>query len=183
MKGISGILALGLALACLTPRIVHAENWGSTTAEELGITQAEFKKVKESGMSKSRLLKLLEIGVTPNEYFSEPWKKLGVTESYWLSQKKVGFADDDMNQTYHRSQSAELAPFVSFVLPGFYQYQSHRPVLGAALSATAVASVATLVLAHKEVTPVIPAATLGAALGAHASRPKPSAAVPPSRRS
>ena len=93
------VLCFFLNLAAIS---AFADEWENTTAEDMGISQEEFQKVKESGMSKSRFLKLLEVGISPNEYFSEPWKKLGVTEDHWLNEKKAGMADDDIDLSYRK---------------------------------------------------------------------------------
>ena len=163
MNGLSRALGFGLVLICFAFKPARAESWGSTSAEELGISQGEFKKVKESGMSKSQLLHLLEIGVSPNEYFKEPWKQLGVTESYWLSQRKMGMKDDDFNGSYHRQQSSELTPLIAFLLPGYYHYQTHRPYTGALLSTLAAGSVAVLAF-DRDIPPAYPITVLAAAM-------------------
>ena len=133
------LLALFLNLAALK---VFADEWENTTAEDMGISQEEFQKVKESGMSKSKFLKLLEVGISPNEYFSEPWKKLGVTEEHWLTEKKAGMADDDIDRSYRKQDANNLTPFVSFVLPGYYEYKTKKTYLGLGLSTAAVAGIA-----------------------------------------
>jgi hypothetical protein len=163
MKGLRRVLGFGLVLTCLLPASLRAENWGITTAGELGITQDEFIKVKEKGMSRSQLLHLLEIGVRPKVYFTEPWKKLGVSESYWLEQKKAGLEDDDINASYGRHESGEITPLIAFVLPGYYHYRSHRPYTGALLSTLAVGSIATLAFA-RDVPPPYPIAVLAASM-------------------
>lgn len=139
------VLCFFLNLAALN---AFADEWENTTAEDMGISQEEFMKVKESGMSKSRFLKLLEVGISPNEYFSEPWKKLGVTEDHWLNEKKAGMADDDIDRSYRKQDANNLTPFISFVLPGFYQYKTNRTYLGLGLSTVAVAGIA-LTFIHK----------------------------------
>lgn len=137
------LLALVLNLTALS---ALADEWDNTSAEEMGISQEEFQKVKESGMSKSKFLKLLEVGISPNEYFSEPWKKLGVTEDHWLTEKKAGMADDDIDRSYRKQDANNLTPFISFVLPGYYQYRTNRTYFGLGLSTAAVAGIALTVL-------------------------------------
>jgi hypothetical protein len=159
------LLALFLNLAAVK---VFADEWENTTAEDMGISQEEFQKVKESGMSKSRFLKLLEVGISPNEYFSEPWKKLGVTEEHWINEKKAGMADDDIDRSYRKQDANNLTPFISFLLPGYYQYKTNRTYLGLGLSTVAVAGVALAVLHPNNEThsvrPYYPLATLVAML-------------------
>jgi hypothetical protein len=163
MPLIKKLLVLVLFLN-LTAIKVFADEWENTTAEDMGISQEEFQKVKESGMSKSKFLKLLEVGISPNEYFSEPWKKLGVTEDHWLNEKKAGMADDDIDRSYRKQDANNLAPFVSFVLPGYYEYKTHKTYFGLGLSTVAVAGIA-LTFIHKNsethaIYPYYPLATL-----------------------
>ncbi len=159
--------ALILAVLLLLPALkVYADEWENTTAEDMGISQEEFQKVKESGMSKSKFLKLLEVGISPNEYFSEPWKKLGVTEDHWLNEKKAGMADDDIDRSYRKQDANNMTPFISFVLPGYYEYKTNRLKTGLALSTIAVAGIALTILVQNTEThtiyPEFPIMTLGA---------------------
>lgn len=155
------LLALFLNLAAVK---VFADEWENTTAEDMGISQEEFQKVKESGMSKAKFLKLLEVGISPNEYFSEPWKKLGVTEEHWLTEKKAGMADDDIDRSYRKQDANNLTPFISFVLPGYYEYKTNKTYLGLGLSTAAVAGIAlTVLLPNKDthtINPLFPIITV-----------------------
>lgn len=155
------LLALFLDLSALK---AFAGEWDNTTAEDMGISQEEFQRVKESGMSKSKFLKLLEVGISPNEYFSEPWKKLGVTEEHWLTEKKAGMADDDIDRSYRKQDANNLTPFISFILPGFYEYKSNKTYFGLGLSTAAVAGIALTFLVQNEDThsiyPIFPIVTL-----------------------
>ncbi|HKP94691.1 MAG TPA: hypothetical protein VJ385_02935 [Fibrobacteria bacterium] len=159
---------LVLLLLNITALKAYANEWENTTAEDMGISQEEFQKVKESGMSRSKFLKLLEVGISPNEYFSEPWKKLGVTEDHWLNEKKAGMADDDIDRSYRKQDANNLTPFISFVLPGYYEYRTNKTYLGLGLSTVAVAGIA-LTFLHKNsetksIYPYYPLATLVAML-------------------
>lgn len=155
------ILALFLNLGAVK---AFADEWENTTAEDMGISQEEFQKVKESGMSKSRFLKLLEVGISPNEYFSEPWKKLGVTEDHWLNEKKAGMADDDIDRSYRKQDANNLTPFISFILPGYYEYKTKKTYFGLGLSTAAVAGIALTFLVQNEDThsiyPIFPIITV-----------------------
>ncbi len=132
----------GLLLLAL-PQVAKADDeWTGVSAEDLGISQDELTLVKSKGMSKARVLQLLEIGISPNEYFSEPWKKLGVTEDHWVSEKKAGMEDDDINTAYRKQGSNAVDPIVSFFLPGFYHYKTQKLYWGLGLSTAAVACLA-----------------------------------------
>jgi hypothetical protein len=163
MPFIKTFFALALFLN-LTLVAVHADEWENTTAEDMGISQEEFQKVKESGMSRSKFLKLLEVGISPNEYFSEPWKKLGVTEDHWLTEKKAGMADDDIDRSYRKQDANNMIPFVSFILPGYYQYKTNKTYFGLGLSTVAVAGIALTFLHQnsetKSIYPYYPMATV-----------------------
>ncbi len=137
-----GALGLGLLLALPLQLWAVETEWGATTAEDLGISAEEYQMVREKGMSRGTLMHLLEVGVSPNEYFSEPWKKLGVTEEHWLSEKKAGMEDDDINRNFRKQQTNNLAPFIAFVLPGYYHYHTRRLYWGLGLSTAAAGSLA-----------------------------------------
>ena len=155
------LLALFLNLGAMQ---AFADEWENTTAEDMGISQEEFQKVKESGMSKARFLKLLEVGISPNEYFSEPWKKLGVTEDHWLNEKKAGMADDDIDRSYRKQDANNMTPFISFILPGYYEYKTKKTYLGLGLSTAAVAGIALTFLVQNDsprgIYPIFPIITL-----------------------
>ncbi len=127
---------------------MQEDQWSGLSYDDLGISQEEFQKVRESGMSKSRLFMLLEHGITPNEYFSEPWKRLGVSKSHWLNEKKVGMADDDIDRSYRKQSPSNFTPFITLMLPGYYQYRTDRFWYGFTLSAIA-ATAATLTIFHR----------------------------------
>jgi hypothetical protein len=167
MRMMKSILALALFLNLAVVK-AFADDWDGVTPEDMGITVEEFQKVKESGMSKAKFLKLLEVGISPNEYFSEPWKKLGVTEEHWLNEKKAGMADDDIDRSYRKHDANNLMPFVSFVLPGYYEYKTSRLYTGLTLSTLAVAGIA-LTFIHKNtetnsIYPIYPIISVGAML-------------------
>lgn len=158
-------LLIAIALFIL-PCVAHADEWDGVKAEDLGISQEELQTVKERGMSKRTLLKLLEVGVSPNEYFSEPWKKLGVTEDHWLDEKKAGMADEDIDRNYRKQSTSNVTPFISFILPGYYQYKTDRLYTGLTLSTLAVAGIV-LTFVHKDkdtggIHPIYPIISLSA---------------------
>jgi hypothetical protein len=158
-------LLIAIALFIL-PCVAHADEWDGVKAEDLGISQEELQTVKERGMSKRTLLKLLEVGVSPNEYFSEPWKKLGVTQDHWLDEKKAGMADEDIDRNYRKQSTSNVTPFISFILPGYYQYKTDRLYTGLTLSTLAVAGIV-LTFVHKDkdtggIHPIYPIISLSA---------------------
>jgi len=158
---------LFVAALSFVPKTVFAgDEWDGVQAEDLGISQEELQKVKERGMSRKTLMHLLEVGVSPNEYFSEPWKKLGVSEDHWLSEKKSGMADEDIDRGYRKQASSNITPFISFILPGYYQYKTDRLFTGLTLSTLAVAGIV-LTFVHRDsetdgIYPIYPIITLSA---------------------
>lgn len=159
------ILVIALTLA-FAPQLAHADEWHGVKADDLGISEEELQKVKERGMSRKALMHLLEVGVSPNEYFSEPWKKLGVTEDHWLNEKKAGMADDDIDRSYRKQATSNMTPFLSFIMPGYYQYKTDRLYTGLTLSALAVGGIV-MMFVHKDsetgnIQPIYPIITLGA---------------------
>jgi hypothetical protein len=66
------------------PAAAAADEWEGFDYQHAGLTQSEFQAAKEAGMSRSKLESLLEIGISPADYLSKPWTRLGVTEEKWL---------------------------------------------------------------------------------------------------
>ncbi|GBU23404.1 hypothetical protein R83H12_00015 [Fibrobacteria bacterium R8-3-H12] len=98
------------------------DEWADFDYQHAGLSQVEFQKVKESGMSKEKLLHLLEIGVRPGTYLQEPWKDLGVSESEWLEQRASGMEDADIDRTYKNNSGNQGLAYLSFLLPSYYQW-------------------------------------------------------------
>lgn len=115
--------------------------WYGFNYNEAGISGPEFEMVKEKGMSRAELEKLLEIGIMPDEYFSEPWKKLGVSKSEWLTSKEAGMSDDDIDTRVYTQQRFNYEPIITFFLPGYYEYQHDKLIFGASLTTVAVGGV------------------------------------------
>ncbi len=153
---IPGLFSLFLIIT-LANNLQAASEWDGVKPDELGITTSEFEMVKAKGISKQKLMELLEIGILPSEYFSEPWKKLGVTESHWYAEKKAGMADDDIDQSYRRQETNNFDPAISLFLPGYFQYKTGRPLYGATLTSIFILGT-TLTFVHKDATDnIIPA--------------------------
>jgi len=105
---------------------VKGNEWADFDYQHAGLTQTEFQKVKESGMSKDKLLHLLEIGVRPSDYLKEPWKKLGVTEKQWLAERAGGMDDNDIDRTYSRRSDNQGLAYLSFLAPSLYQWSTDQ---------------------------------------------------------
>jgi hypothetical protein len=100
--------------------------WANFDYQHAGLTQTEFQNVKESGMSKEKLLHLLEIGVRPADYLKEPWKSLGVTEKEWLAERAGGMDDSDIDRTYRNRGGDQGFAYLSFLVPSLYHWYTSQ---------------------------------------------------------
>jgi hypothetical protein len=116
-----------------------SNEWYGFDYKEVGITTAEFDMVKQSGMTRKELEQILEYGIMPTEYFSEPWKKLGVSKSYWMNAKKQGMEDSDMDRTLYTRTKFNWEPVAGFFLPGWFPYKTRRHVTGGIMTGIFVA--------------------------------------------
>jgi hypothetical protein len=117
-------LLLPVIALCFSVSFAQFEDdeWADFDYQHAGLSQVEFQKVKGSGMSKEKLLHLLEIGVRPGTYLQEPWKDLGVSESEWLEQRANGMEDADIDRTYKNNSGNQGLAYLSFLLPSYYQW-------------------------------------------------------------
>jgi len=109
------------------------DEWADFDYQHAGLSQVEFKKIKESGMSKEKLLHLLEIGIRPGTYLQEPWKDLGVSESEWLEQRASGMEDADIDRTYKNNSGNQGLAYLSFLVPSLYQWSVDDMTMAIAL--------------------------------------------------
>jgi hypothetical protein len=117
-------LLLPLIALCFSVSFAQFEDdeWADFDYQHAGLSQVEFQNVKSSGMSKEKLLHLLEIGVRPGVYLQEPWKDLDVSESEWLEQRASGMEDADIDRTYKNNSGNQGLAYLSFLLPSLYQW-------------------------------------------------------------
>jgi hypothetical protein len=101
---------------------LEENEWANFDYQHAGLTQTEFQKVKESGMSKEKLMYLLEIGVRPADYLKEPWKNLGVSEKEWLQERAGGMDDSDIDRTYKNRSGDQWLAHLSLLVPSLYQW-------------------------------------------------------------
>ena len=145
-----GIMMIFIFLSTVQAKEIDPE-WADFNYQDAGITSAEFDMVKQHGMSKKELLRLLEYGIMPQEYFSEPWKKLGVSKSEWILSKKQGLEDGDIDRRIYTRSYFNYNPVVSFLLPGYYAYKTRRYKYGGTMSGVFVIS-SVLTFVHKQKT-------------------------------
>lgn len=115
--------------------------WSEFDYQHAGLTQTEFQNVKESGMSKDKLLHLLEIGVRPSEYLKEPWNDLGVSESKWLSEREGGMENADIDRTYKNKGGDQSLAYLSFLLPSLYQWNADETAMAVAIDICEAAAI------------------------------------------
>jgi hypothetical protein len=99
-----------------------SNEWTDFDYQHAGLTQTEFQNVKESGMSKEKLMYLLEIGIRPADYLKEPWKNLGVSEKEWLQERASGMDDSDIDRTYKNRSGNQGLAHLSLLIPSLYQW-------------------------------------------------------------
>ncbi|MCL2282308.1 MAG: hypothetical protein FWC26_03225 [Fibromonadales bacterium] len=132
MKKLLPVIAL-----CFTMSFAQFENdeWADFNYQEAGLSQTEFQNVKESGMSKDKLLHLLEIGVKPSAYLKQPWNDLKVSEEEWLKQRSEGMEDSEIDRTYRNKSGNQGMAYLSFLVPSIYQWYTDQTVTAIAMDA------------------------------------------------
>jgi len=130
MKQLLPVIALCFSVAFAQ---FDDDEWADFDYREAGLTQIEFQKVKEYGMSKDKLLHLLEIGVKPSAYLKEPWNDLGVSESEWLKQREAGMEDGEIDRTYKNYSGNQSLAYLSLLVPSLYQWSTDQMVTAIAM--------------------------------------------------
>jgi len=125
------------------------DEWADFDYQHAGLSQVEYQKVKESGMSKKKLLHLLEIGVRPGTYLQEPWKDLDVSESEWLEQRASGMEDADIDRTYKNNSGNQGLAYLSFLLPSYYQWKTDEMAKAIAMNVLEASFIGLTVFLYK----------------------------------
>jgi hypothetical protein len=113
-----------------------ASEWEGVDYNDLGLSQWEFQQAKESGLSRDKLLYLLEIGVRPGEYVQKPWERLNVSEQDWLNERAKGMDDSDIDRSYrYRGRQSQNAATLSLLLPSYYQWKTGKKVEAISMNA------------------------------------------------
>jgi len=110
------------------------DEWADFDYQHAGLSQTEFQNVKESGMSKDKLMYLLEIGIRPSVYLKEPWKDLGVSEKEWLEERAGGMDDADIDRTYKNQVGNQGLAYLTFLLPSLYQWSTDEVAKAVAIN-------------------------------------------------
>jgi hypothetical protein len=144
---------LSAVLFCASVAFAQFEDddeWSDFDYSHAGLSQSEFQKVKDSGMSKEKLMHLLEIGIRPSVYLQEPWKDLGVSESEWLSERASGMSDADIDRTYKNKAGDQGMAYLSFVLPSYYQWKTDQMAKAIAMNVLWASALGLTVFLYKE---------------------------------
>ena len=126
------------------------DEWADFDYQHAGLSQTEFQNVKESGMSKDKLMYLLEIGVRPSVYLQEPWKDLGVSEKEWLSERAGGMEDSDIDRTYKNKAGDQGLAYLSFLVPSLYQWATDDMIFAIAMDVSYISAWVFTILALEE---------------------------------
>lgn len=116
--------------------------WEGFHYEEMGMTQWEFQQIREAGISREKLMNLLELGVRASEYLQKPWTALGVTEEQWLKERANGMEDSDIDRSYRNKAKNQDLAFWSLLVPSLYQWKTGKYSQAISMDAIWLASVA-----------------------------------------
>lgn len=138
--------------------------------EKLGLSQTEWKMIKDAGMSIKKVESLLKDGIGIEEYLSKPWENYGLTESEWIKKRRSGMTNYDI-QLESSIQNDGLGPDTkngirsdfssmsgngqmvsSLFLPGYQQIRAgkkNRGILMVSLAGGAVVWCAADAIANK----------------------------------
>jgi hypothetical protein len=149
---------------------VAAFTWSQSLNDELkpwekyGLSQTEWKMIKDNNIPLSKVEELLKAGISISEYIEKPWEKLSISERKYIEKRRSGLTayDIELEQTSNRggwkdenkgvpnsevsafSGSKELA--LSFALPGYQQYRLEHRWRAWIMSAVAIGSVAASII-------------------------------------
>ncbi len=121
------------------------DEWEGFRYEEMGLTQWEFQQIKEAGVSRDKLTRLVELGVRPSEYLQKPWEKMNISEDEWLGQRSEGMEDADIDRSYRNRSGDQSYAYLSLLVPSLYQWKKDDIVKASIIDAVWVAGVAAAV--------------------------------------
>lgn len=120
--------------------------------ERLGLSQTEWKMVQDNNIPINKVEKLLKDGIGISEYVKKPWIELKITEDQWISKRRDGLTNYDIelqaqvqSDTTKRvasdinlnafKETDNSAPFALGLFPGYVQLQQKRNTTGAIMLA------------------------------------------------
>jgi len=122
--------------------VATADEWDGFNYEDHGLTQWEFQQAKEAGISRDKLMGLLELGIRPNEYLQKPWVALNVSEEQWMQEREQGLEDSDIDRTYRNRAVNQEYAYWSLLAPSLYQWKAGQTTKAISMDFLWVGSVA-----------------------------------------
>ncbi|OGS36458.1 MAG: hypothetical protein A2293_00035 [Elusimicrobia bacterium RIFOXYB2_FULL_49_7] len=142
MKRLTLVLAAVFFVSLSVPLFSQLQLDDQDEAERVhyGLSQAEWQMFKQSGMSITELERLVECGITMNEYNSRPWMSVGVSEKMWIQEKCKGMSNEGI-QAFHEKGEGDHGVLFAFLLPGSYHWLNKSYGKATLLSSTFALSV------------------------------------------
>jgi hypothetical protein len=116
--------------------------------ERLGLSQTEWRLIKDNDIKMSKVEELLKVGISIGEYLQKPWVVLNLTEDKWIKKRREGLTSYDIELEAQSSDSSwkkdlksdagkdmrqisgNSEMFASLFLPGYYQYKTDQNFKG-----------------------------------------------------
>ncbi|MBL8026489.1 MAG: hypothetical protein JNL74_08755 [Fibrobacteres bacterium] len=118
---------------------------GEKERVHFGMSQAEWKAFKESGMTIAELEELVVCGISYNEYQTRPWLSLGVSRKTWIDERCKGLGDADV-KAFHDKSPQDFSVILAFLIPGSIHLKKKQYVPGSILLGTSIMSWTAFVL-------------------------------------
>lgn len=119
-----------------------------TPWEKLGISKTEWLLIQDNKIPMSKVGELLTSGIGIGEYVDRPWLKLNMSESKWISKRRSGLTQEEIERKVRHHQpemswkelnrenarddiravSKNGEKFSSLFLPGYQQGKNGRKV-------------------------------------------------------
>jgi len=157
----SNTLAFGLLLCCFITVAANGQD-GPKPWEKYGISQSEWKMIKDSNISIEKLEVILSSGIGINEYCQKPWEKLNINEKDWMDKRRSGMSSYDIELNIQSDRTGfkkdnkgirtlettidvnRQVPDMlkSFFLPGYQQQRIGQKTRGRIMSGLAICAFA-----------------------------------------
>lgn len=131
--------ALLFLLAFSLSAQLNFEEEGERERAHYGMSQAEWKAFKESGMSIAELDELIVCGIVYSEYQTRPWLSLGVSRKKWIEERCKGMGDADV-KAFHDRPPDDFTVIWAFLAPGSMHLKKKQYLTGSMLLGAGIAS-------------------------------------------
>ncbi len=128
---------------------LNFEEEGARERNHYGMSQAEWKAFKESGMSMSELEELILCGITYSEYQTRPWLSLGISRKTWIGDRCKGLGDQDV-KAFHAKSPRDYSIVLAFLIPGSYHFRNDQYAVASSLLGAGLISWGCFFLLPKE---------------------------------